>query len=124
MSLTSRQLRLALYCSHQELTARRAGKPPGVQPWNAELVRTLELELAVSTSGQETGGETADLNHDRFLTAREAAERLGVDSRTVRRHRLRADLEGRFIGKQWMFPESAVREYAQGLTDGAGRSST
>jgi hypothetical protein len=50
-----------------------------------------------------------------MLTAREAAAILGVDSRTVRRRR--NDLEGRLHGSQRMFPESVVRDYAQGLTD-------
>jgi hypothetical protein len=115
VSLTSRVLKLALYCAGEELRARHAGKPPGVQAWNAEVVRALELEIAVSTSGQETGWETAGLNHDRFLTARESADIIGVDSRTVRR--LAADLEGRLCGRQWMFPEAVVREYAEGLID-------
>jgi hypothetical protein len=116
MMFSESEVRQLLYCAAEELRARRLGKPPGPARWLAKLIRRLELELAVSTSGQEACCKTADLNYDRMLTAREAAEILEVTSRTIRR-RLAGDLEGQLIGRQWMFPESVVREYAEGLTD-------
>jgi hypothetical protein len=119
MRLTPRLLRLALWCARQELDARRAGKPPGVQPWNAELVRALELELAVSRSRQSAEADDACSDHDEWISTREAARLLRWDMRRVQRHA--SDLDGRRcrcgLGGL-IFRAPAVREYAEELTDG------
>jgi hypothetical protein len=119
VSLDERLLRLALHCSEQELQARRHGKPPGVQPWNAELLRALELELAVSLSRprQDEGDTVSRFSHDdEWIDTRRAAAILGWTPRQVQRRT--ADLEGRKPGGHALvFRESVVREYAGSLTD-------
>ena len=116
MTLTPRQWRQLLYCSAEELRERRAGKPPGVQPWNAELVRAVELELAVSLAGQENTDDESTLGHENWIGTEQAAEILGWHVRTVRRRR--NDLGGRKVAGALVFRESVVRQYAEGLTDG------
>ncbi len=116
--LTERELRLALYCAHEELRARRGEqrtrRPP--MAWNAELVRALELELAVSSTRQSGRGESAcSEDEQEWITTADAAARIGWSIRTVQRRH--ADLEGRKIGRQYLFPSSAVREQAEALTD-------
>lgn len=117
MSLTPRLLRLALWCAKQELEARGNGKTPGVQQWNAELVRALELELAVSASGQSKGGELSGLDHDEeWIGTAEAARILRWYERKVRRRA--PDLDGRKVSGQLVFRASTVRAYAEAVTNG------
>lgn len=117
MTLSERTLRNAIYCATQELVARENGKAAAnarVQPWNAELVRELELELAVSAAGQSDSADRACLEHEIWIGSDQAARILGWHVRTVRRRR--NDLGGQKIAGALMFPESAVREYAEALT--------
>lgn len=115
MTLPPRQLRQLLYLSSEELRKRRAGKPPGVRPWNAELVRAVELELAVSLSGQENDACTSELAYENWISSEDAASILDWHVRTVRRRR--KDIGGRKVAGALVFCERVVREYA-GLTDG------
>jgi hypothetical protein len=115
VSFSTDELRKMLYCCASEMRARRSGKPPGPQPWLSNLIRRLELELAVSDSGHDFGWGATDLNHDSPISAREAGVILGLSKRQVQR--LAADLEGQLIDGRWIFPESIVKEYAEGLTD-------
>lgn len=117
MSLDERTLRLALWCANQELAARRAGKSPGLQPWNAELVRALELELAVSASGQCQGAELKySLHEDDWIGSAEAARILRWHERTLRRRA--SDLDGRKVAGKLVFQASIVRSYAEAVNDG------
>jgi hypothetical protein len=109
--LTERQWRQLLYCTAEELRARRAGKSPGVQKWNAELIRAVELELALSAPGQEPGTNESALSHD-WIGSDQAASILGWHVRTVRRRR--AYLDGRKVAGALVFRESVVRQYAEG----------
>lgn len=56
MTLTPRQWRHVLYCTAEELRDRRAGKSPGVRPWNAEIIRAVELELVDAIEQARGGG--------------------------------------------------------------------
>jgi hypothetical protein len=117
VSLTPRLWGLALRCAQQELDARAQGKAPGgVQPWNAELIRALELELAVSRSGHRDLGAEQDWDPQEWLTAAEAAGELGMSKRQVTR--IANGLGGRIIGGRWLFPTSTVREHREGRQDG------
>jgi hypothetical protein len=87
MTLTPRQWRQTLYCVAEELRERRGGKTPGVRPWNAELVRAVELELAVSLSGQENSADTSELEHENWIGSEQAASILGWHVRKVGRRR-------------------------------------
>lgn len=117
MSLSEKHIRLALSCAYEELEARRRGKTPGVQPWNAELIRALELELAVSPRRQTDGQVDACLEHehdDEWIGSRQAAAILGWHERKVQR--LAADLDGQKIsGRDFLFNARHVRDYAAGL---------
>lgn len=110
LTLTPRHIRLALYCAAEELRARRDGGKASVLPWNAELIRALEHQLTVSDSrhGSEYGTPVSET----WISAREAAEQLGLSKRQTQR--LAADLDGRFIDGRWLFPLSAVTQYAEG----------
>jgi hypothetical protein len=116
MTLTPRQWRHVLYCTAEELRERRAGKAPGVRPWNAELVRAVELELAVSLSGQENSTRAAELTYDDPIGSEQAAAILCWHVRTVRRRW--EDIGGKKVGRKLVFRESVVRQYAEALTDG------
>lgn len=116
MTLTPRQWRHALFCAAEELRARQAGKPPGPQPWNAELLRALELEIAVSESGRDSADAQQDSEVDRWITARQAADILGLSKRQTQR--LAADLQGERVDGRWQFRRSTVMAYAEGREDG------
>jgi hypothetical protein len=110
VSLDERMIRLALWCAGQEHEARRAGKPPGVQPWNAELVRALELELGVASSGHPPERNHA-LSESCWISCREAARLLGISRRQA--HRLTGDLDGVLVDGRWLFRQAVVEEYAK-----------
>lgn len=116
MSLTERQLEQAIWCAGQELGARRAGKPPGVRPWNAELIRALELELATASSSRQDGcRDPSDSDHeDQFIGSVRAARILGWTVRQVQRYA--ADLEAEKISGKLVFRTRNVIEYAEALT--------
>jgi hypothetical protein len=113
MNLTADDLRRLLYCCNSELRARRLGKPPGPQPWLAQLVRRLELELAVSSTRQES--DCAETSLETWIGSRLTADILGWDIRTVQRRC--ADLDGRKVGGRWIFPETVVREMREACND-------
>ena len=115
MILEKAEVRQLLYCCAEELRARARGKHPGPQPWLSRLVRRLELEVALSRSRQDEGGETSCSNHE-WICTRDAATRLGWTARQVQRRA--ADLEGRKTSAGWIFPAAAVDEYAEAMTDG------
>lgn len=54
-------------------------------------------------------GDMSD--RDRFLTAREAAELLRVNYRTVLREAEAGKIPGRKVGREWRFTEGALREW-------------
>jgi hypothetical protein len=110
--LNDRELKLLLYCAAEEKRARENGKCP-VQKWNGELIRRVELELAVSRSGHESDCDAEE--SDAWLSAREAATQLGLSKRQTTR--LAADLDGRIIDGRWIFSADAVTEYAKGRND-------
>ena len=113
MTLTPRLIRLALYCAGEELRARHAGKAR-VLPWNAELIRALQHQLALSESGHESGCDTEE--SEIWISAREAATQLGLSKRQTQR--LATDHDGRLIDDRWVFPANAVADYAKGRSDG------
>lgn len=114
--LNERHLQLLLYCCGQELAARRAGKKPGVQQWNSEVIRALELELAVTRTRQSERERDSLSNHE-HIDSRTAARILGWSLRRVQRHA--ADLDGHKIASgAWLFPASVVYDYSAGLNDG------
>ncbi|MDC8970836.1 helix-turn-helix domain-containing protein [Mycobacterium marinum] len=69
----------------------------------------------MSKPGQPPDDEPAVLVHDDFVSAAQAAQLLGLDSRTVRRRA--ADFAGRFIGGRWLFPRKAILDFAEWQRD-------
>jgi hypothetical protein len=116
MSLSERHLGQALFCAAEVHRARRDGKQPGVKPWNAELIRALELELAVSRSRRDEIGDLSPTEHEEWIGTRDAATRLGWTARQVQRRA--ADLAGYRTSAGWIFPAAAVEECAEAMTDG------
>ena len=114
--MDERSLRLALWCANQELDARRSGKHPGVQPWNAELIRAIELELAVSASGQAEHDNMSLSDHDdELLSTAEAARLLRWHERTLRRRA--SDLGGRKTSAGWIFQASVIHDRVERLSN-------
>ncbi|MDX1878217.1 hypothetical protein SBE55_10345 [Mycolicibacterium sp. 141076] len=115
--LNERHLELVLYCCGQELAARRAGKKPGVQQWNSEVIRAVELELAVTRTRQSERARDSCSKYEHWIDSTVAAGILGWSLRRVQRHA--ADLDGHKIASgAWLFPATVVYEYAAGLKDG------
>lgn len=112
MALSQRHLRLALWCANQELLFRRTGQrlQRPVLSWNAELVKSLELELSSSRQDESDGVSLSDHEECIGIGTVEAARILGWGIRRVQRHA--ADLEGRKVSGKFVFPEAAVRDYA------------
>lgn len=115
MNLTEAETRQVLYCCAELLRQRTAGQYPGPQPWLTRLVRRLELELAVSESGHESGCGGEPLEAEHWISAREAANILGLSKRQTQR--LATDLDGRLIDARWVFPLTAVNDYAEAKHD-------
>lgn len=118
MNLAAAELRQLLYCAAEELRARQRGKPPGPQPWLRNLVRRLELEVAVSgsRSRHQTDCGEPQSDADERISARQAATMLGLSKRQVQR--LAADLDGEIIDGRWLFSRTAAEDYAKGRVNG------
>ena len=116
MNFSDGELRYLLYCCSAELRARRAGKPPGVQRPLVDLVRRLELELAVSDVRQEQDGGVSGSEYE-AIGSQEAADILGWTTRQVQRRA--ADLDGRKTNPRcWVFPKRSVLDYREAMSDG------
>lgn len=117
MTLTPRQWRQVLYCTAEELRARRAGKTPGVQSWNAELIRAVELELATSASGTESDCTDVSSETKAPIGVRQAAAILDCSTRYVRAI-AEEKLGGMQVDGRWLFNEDDVMAYAKGQKHG------
>lgn len=115
MNYSETEVRKLLYCCGQELRARAAGKPPGPQPWLVNLIRRLELDVALSSSRQSDDHDPSDLDHDDWVGSQQVCDILGWNIWTVQRRA--SDLEGRKVAGKLVFRERAVLQYAEGLTD-------
>jgi hypothetical protein len=85
-------------------TATGKTLPAAVLP----LFKRIEL---VSACGPESDSSTEELDSEPPIGTAEAAQILKCDPRTVRR--LRQDLGGRKIGRDWVFTKSVVQEYEE-----------
>lgn len=117
MGFTERDLGQLLWCVCAVLRARRDGiLPGGEQRWLRDLVRRIELDLAVSRSRQQSDGDEEHSDCDEWIGSQRVAAMLGRDLRWVQRHA--ADMGGQKVARQLVFRESAVRDYVEGLNDG------
>ena len=117
MNLSGTETRQILYCVAEEHRARAAGKPPGVQPWLSRLLQRVELEVAMLSSRQSEQPATSDLDHaSDWIGSQQVSRILGWNIWTVQRRA--NDLDGRKVAGKYVFRESVVRDYAEGLKDG------
>lgn len=119
--MTPRLWSLALWCANEVLDARRGGEAPGVQQWNAELVRALEHEHAVALAHSRQENDCCAQSSERdddddWVCTADAAAILGCSARTVQRRA--ADLDGQLVAGQYVFRESDVRAYAEAMRNG------
>ncbi len=61
-----------------------------------------------------------ELNGERVLTATETAQRLGIALATLRAQRLRGQIEGTKIGREYFYTESEIREYRRTIQSARG----
>lgn len=85
-----------------------AGRPTPAPMWALWRRLRLAVDTQMSASGQQFDAALPEL-----LTTSQAAEALGWCERRTRRHA--ADLDGQRIGRSWMFPAKAVRDYMKCL---------
>jgi hypothetical protein len=85
------------------------------------LYLRLERSLSVSFTRHQTGCGAEDdpsSKQDSWIDSPEVAELLGWTIRKVQRHA--ANMGARLIGGRWLFRESAVMDYMEGLALNAG----
>lgn len=119
MRLSPAEVRAAYYAVS---TCRRALAGRRVPPSLLALSHRLEEVLTGATvvtrprqSDDAVTGQLEAVNAMEFIGTRMAAEMLGMSLSSVLR---RADvLDGRMVGKQWVFPTLAVERY-RGELDG------
>lgn len=119
MILDDGELWWLLYCCGNEQRYRSTGQRGLRRPISAplgRLIRRLELEAATSRSRQDESDALSLSNYEEWIGTRTAASILGWSTRKVQRRA--ADLEGQLTSAGWIFPASAVVEYAEALTDG------
>lgn len=117
LMFTDTELRQLLYCAAEELRARVRGKRPGPQPWLRDLVRRLELEVAVSSSRHDERCDLQLCEHEiEWIGTTQAASVLGWHERHVQRRA--TDLDGQKVAGKWIFRATVVRNYAEALNDG------
>lgn len=103
---------VAGFIRHQQLTNRPV--PTEVKA----LFRRLELELSVD--GSESDSVREELSVELIDTA-DAAEILRCVPRNVRH--LANDLDGRLVGRTWVFERSVAEAYQEARQDGRSRPS-
>lgn len=120
VTFSENELRNLLWCCGAVLRGRRAGiLPGGEQRWLRELARRVELELAASSSRQDSDRGEQYSDYDRWIGSQQTAAILGRDLRWVQRHA--AELGGRKVAGALVFRESTIRHYAEDeMSDGCG----
>ena len=109
MTLREEDLRASCYAVGELIRARRRTGAP-VPEWLRRTHSRLSAELvsAMSDDGPATPGIARD---SEVIGVSEAARILGCSTRHVRR--LAADLDGRHVGREWIFAHRTVTDYAR-----------
>ncbi|GJO31551.1 hypothetical protein NJB1507_40840 [Mycobacterium marinum] len=108
MTLSQQDLRAAYYCAAEVIRhRRRTGQP--LPDWLRQYFAALDAAVRMSRSRHESESVPAQLGQEQ-ITAQEVADMLGCSKRQALR--LAADLDGRLVGGRWLFPRSAVEQYA------------
>jgi hypothetical protein len=105
------ELRAAYYCAADVIrTRQRAGQP--IPQWLRQHFAHLDsLISSASQLGRESDAGGEQLDPDKLITAKEAADMLGCSKRQVQR--LASDLDGQIVGGRWLFRQSSVTPYAE-----------
>lgn len=113
MTLAPKWIQLAIFAADEERKARQAGKFPGHERWNDELIEELSQELAkVSRSRQPARSGQSAWSHDELLSSRQVAEMIGRGQRWVQRHAV--ELGGIYVDGRPVFRASIIREHLEG----------
>lgn len=120
VQLTEREVQAAYYGLAHYVRQQRIQRRP--VPASVERLYR-RIDAAIRTPMSDSGHQITAVptQSDVWITAREAADILGVSKRQAQR--LHADLDGQLIGGRWLFKRETVREYAHERTsgrDGAG----
>lgn len=103
IQITGEQARLIRDCVTEVVLRRQRLGAPIPQ-------RVRDLLAYVSAGGHQTGCDPAQSGHDDLIDAETAATIIGCTPRHARR--LAADLDGKQIGREWIFSRRTVTEYA------------
>lgn len=110
MSMAADDVRPAYYCAAEVMRHRqRAGQP--IPHWLSRHFDQLDAKIRASESGHESDRAAGQLDDEKLITAREAANIVGRSKRQVQR--LAADLDGQIVGGRWLFQLNTVTEYAE-----------
>jgi hypothetical protein len=110
VNFTPDQIGLLKWAVRDVLSRRRLDGRSGWATMRAleDLSRHLD---ATSVGGSESNTPEEELHMKDRIDSKAAAEIIGCTPRWITE--IRADLEGRKVGRQWMFPRGVVVEYAE-----------
>lgn len=108
---------LAAYNLSAEVIRTRRFRGTPIPQWIREFhYRTnTERQARMTRSRQESHCGGAELVLDKRISAAEAANLLGWSKSTILRRA--TDLDGEIVGGRWIFRQSAVTEFREGLHD-------
>jgi hypothetical protein len=113
MTLSEDDLRHCLFAVIEQRAALHRGKFIGPAPRPDELIRKLFSELAeLSRPRHSERRDLPDLQHDRWLTSQEVAERIGWNVRRVQRRA--PELGGELISGRLLFSAATIDEHLEG----------
>ena len=114
MRLCEGEIRAAYYCASEILRSRRLGGQP-IPAWLRRWHARLDAELKLSRTRQDFDAPAAELEaaQDLWIGTPEAAALLEWSQRQVQRRA--PDLQGQMVAGRYMFRESVVRAYKEGL---------
>ena len=87
-------------------------KPIPVEGWMNYLLMRLDQEVrAMSSQRHEKSAAAEELDPEEWIGTTDAAEILGLTVRQTQR--LARDLDGKRVGRIWLFRRSIVEDYAE-----------
>lgn len=104
MDLTDREVKAVFNVCYAEIAQRRRYGTP-IPEWLRHLYGRLDNAVRYPEHADHQNNAQSEL-----IDARAAATILGTSEREVRR--IASSLDGRLIGRQWVFQRAAVTEYA------------
>ena len=113
VKLNSDGVRAAYYCSAWVCRSLKENRRP-IPDWLQSHFDRLDSEVRMSRARQEKRGvEPSSEEEETWIGSPDAAQILGWSKRQVQRHA--KELAGQIVGGRWLFRESLVVEFAEGL---------